>query len=61
MGQPLNAGCNSIYTCMDKLSKFVKIIPCMIGDGGLLSLATAKKKLTMFFGVIECFRWYFMI
>ena len=33
---------NAIYTCMDKLTKLVKIIPCMVGDGGRSTPATAK-------------------
>ena len=38
----LDAGCNAIYIYVDKLKKLVKIIPCVVGDGGLLDPNTAK-------------------
>ena len=34
--------CNEIYTYVDKLTKLVKIIPCVVRDGGLLAPDTAK-------------------
>ena len=32
---PLCGGFNGIYTCVDKLTKFVKLIPVSIGEGAL--------------------------
>ena len=32
---PLCGGFNGIYTCVDKLTKFVKLIPVLIGEGAL--------------------------
>ena len=49
MGLPLDAGCNAIYTCVGKLNKLVKIIPCVVGDGSL-SAAIVK----LFFDHIIC-------
>ena len=31
----LYSGFNGIYTCIDKLTKFVKLIPVSIGEGAL--------------------------
>ena len=33
---------NGIYTCVDKLTKFVKLIPVSIGEGALLALEVAR-------------------
>ena len=32
---PLYGGFNGIYTCIDKLTNFVKLIPVLIGEGAL--------------------------
>ena len=32
---PLCSGFNGIYTCVDKLTKFVKLIPVSIREGAL--------------------------
>ena len=32
---PLCSGFNGIYTCVDKPTKFVKLIPVLIGEGAL--------------------------
>ena len=50
VGLSLDANCNNIYTYVDKLTKLVKIIPCVVGDGGFLALATAK----LFFDYVIC-------
>ena len=42
MGFPLDKGCNALYTSMDKLTKLVQIIPCVVGDGGLSAPATEE-------------------
>ena len=42
MGLPLDTDCNTICICIEKLTKSVKIIPCMVGYGGLLAPATTK-------------------
>ena len=42
MWLPLYASCNAIYTYVDKLTTLVKIIPCVVGDGGIYAAATAK-------------------
>ena len=41
-GLPLDTGCIAIHTYVDNLTKLVKIIPCVVGDGGLSVPATAK-------------------
>ena len=61
MGLPLGAGCNSMYTCADKMTKLVKITPCVVGDGGLSAPATANYSFIILFAVIEFLRWCFMI
>ena len=50
MGLPLDAGCNAIYTCMDKLTKLIKIVPCVVGDSGFSALASVK----LFFDYVIC-------
>ena len=47
---PLDAGCNTIYTYVNKLTKIVKIIPCVVGDSGISAPATEK----IFFYHIIC-------
>ena len=32
---PLCGGFNGIYTCLDKLNEFVKLIPVSFGEGAL--------------------------
>ena len=49
-GLPLDIGCNTIYTYMDKLTKFARIVPCEVIDGDLLVPATEKP----FFDYIFC-------
>ena len=38
---PPCSGFNGIYTCVDKLTKFVKLIPVLIGEGALSALEVA--------------------
>ena len=38
---PLCNGSNAIFTCVDKLSKFVRLIPCFVGEGALSAPAVA--------------------
>ena len=38
---PPCGGFNGIYTCVNKLTKFVKLIPVLIGEGALLALEVA--------------------
>ena len=60
-GLSLDAGCNAIYTFVNKPTKLAKIIPCMVGDGGFSAPASEK----LFFDYVICSyrvpRWYFMI
>ena len=42
IGLHLNISCNAIYSYMNKLTKLVKTIPCMVGDRDLSALDTAK-------------------
>ena len=42
IGLPLDACCNAIYTYVDKLTKFVKIICYIVGDEDLSAPATVK-------------------
>ena len=44
IGLPLDADYIEIYTCVDKLTKLVKIITCVVGDGYLSSLDTEKNR-----------------
>ena len=34
-GQPSSQGYNTIYTCINKFTKFVWLIPCFKGEGAL--------------------------
>ena len=38
---PPCGGFNGIYTCVDKLTKFVKLIPVLLGKGALSALEVA--------------------
>ena len=38
---PPCGGFNGTYTCVDKLTKFVKLIPVLIGEGALVALEVA--------------------
>ena len=51
---PLCGGFNGIYTCIDKLIKFVKIVSVLIGEGALSALEVARlffKHVVQFFGI----------
>ena len=51
-GLPPCSGFNEIYTCVDKLTKFVKLIPVSIGEGALSAPEVAR----LFFGhVVQLF------
>ena len=41
-GLPLYASYKAIYNYMGQLNKLLKIIPCMVGDVGILAPATEK-------------------
>ena len=47
---PLSAGYNAIYTCVDKLTKYVRLIPCFVGEGRLDAPAVAD----LFFDNVVC-------
>ena len=32
---PLSRQCNCIFTCVEKLSKYTVLIPCLMGEGAL--------------------------
>ena len=32
---PLCGGFNAIYTVIDKLTKYAKLVPCFVGEGSL--------------------------
>ena len=36
------SGFNGIYTCVDKLTKFVKLLPVSIGEGALSAPKVAR-------------------
>ena len=47
-------GFNRIYTCVDKLTKFVKLIPVSIGEGALSAPKVARlffEHVVQFFGI----------
>ena len=51
---PLYGGFNGIYTCMDKLTRFFKIIPILIGKGSLSAPEVAPllfKHVVRLFGI----------
>ena len=39
---PVVDGFNAIYTCEDKFSKYVRLIPCFVGEGSLSASECAK-------------------
>ena len=51
---PPCGGFNRIYTCIDKLPKFVKLIPILIGEGALSTSEVAClffEHVVQFFGI----------
>ena len=50
VGLSLYAGCNAIYTYMNKLNKLVKTIPYMVGDGDI----SAPETVELFFDRAFC-------
>ena len=49
---PVSDGFNAIFTCVDKLSKYVVLTPCTLGDGEL----SASRVADLFFqGVVARF------
>ena len=51
---PLCGGFNGIYTCINKLTKFVKLIPVLIGEGALSAPELARlffKHVVQLFGI----------
>ena len=38
---PQYGGFNGVYTCVNKLTKFIKFVPILIGEGALLALEVA--------------------
>ena len=45
---------NAFYTCVDRLTKFIRIIPCFIGDNALTAAEVASlffENIVRFFGV----------
>ena len=42
MGLPLNTGCNTVFVCVGKLTKLVRLVPCAAGEGELSAAATAR-------------------
>ena len=47
---PLCSGFNAIYTCVDHLSKLVRVTPCYLGEGKLSARDTAN----LFFNIVVC-------
>ena len=41
-GLPISQGNNTIYTCIGKFTKFVRLIPCFKGEGALSALECAN-------------------
>jgi len=39
---------NAIYTCIDRLTKMVRVLPCFMGEGEL----TAKDTASLFFDAV---------
>lgn len=39
---PEDSGFNAIFTCVDKLTKLVRLTPCRMGEGALSAEATAR-------------------
>ena len=39
---PTDRGYNAVFTCVDKLMKLVRLIPCFMGEGELSAEATAR-------------------
>ena len=39
---PDDQGFNTIFTCVNKLTKLIRLTPCPMGEGALLAEATAR-------------------
>lgn len=39
---PVHKGCNAIFTCVDRLTKFTRLTPCYMGDAALTAVETAQ-------------------
>ena len=39
---PLCIGCNAIFTCVDKQTKYVRLVPCFVGEGALSAQVMAQ-------------------
>ena len=55
-GLPSSQGYNTIYTCIDKFTKFVHLIPCFKGEGALSAPECANlffSNIVRLFGVPE--------
>ena len=53
-GFPLGNGCNTVFVCVDKLTKLVCLVPYAAGEGELSADATARHSLhhiVCYFGV----------
>ena len=42
MDLPLYNGHNAIFTCVARLSKYCRLLPCLVGKGALSSSSVAK-------------------
>ena len=53
---PKDQGCNTIFTCIDKLTKLVCLTPCRMGEGLLSAEQTTKlfyENVVRLFGVLN--------
>ena len=56
-GLPDHQGCNGLFVCVEKLTKLVRIIPCLVGIGSLTAEEAAKlffAHVVRFYGIPKC-------
>ena len=58
---PPCGGFNGIYTYIDELTKFVKLIPVSIREGALSALKVARFSLSMLCNCLASLVWFYMI
>ena len=60
-GLPSSQGYNSIYTFIDKFTKFVHLIPCFKNEGSLSAPECANLFFSNSLGYLVYRKWYCMI
>ena len=60
-GLPSSQGYNTIYTCIDKFTKFVHLLPCFEGEGALCTPEFANLFFSNIVRLLVYRKWYCII